>query len=185
MWRLELLDHLPDEVLDMGHLALNVFDLWFFYVCLILHFFDFFDQIFSCLVLFSFTFSWESHVELDLYWNLLVLFFNHVYVGIQHVNVVVKWVVLLFGLNKSGNNFLDTADTSRLFNLFECIFYDLNISCVHFHQTALLLIVCNPTVKSGLKKSCWVWKFHCTCGVSLFTWTFSTGLVKFIIISFL
>jgi hypothetical protein len=92
-------------------------------------------------------------MALNLLFNVLVLLLNHVNVRIEHIDVVIKRIVLLFCLDESRYNFFNTGNTSLFLNLFKSILNDLHVSNVHVHKVLLFKVVCLPAGKTGLKES--------------------------------
>lgn len=137
--------------LYLAHLCLNILNLGVLRGVAGVVFLDLCDKFLAGNVLVSITHSLQHEMVLNFLANLLVLLLDHVDVGVQHVNVVVKRVVLLFGLNKSRYDFLDRTDTSGLFNLAEGVHDDLDVTGVHVHKCTLFLVVGLPALETGLQ----------------------------------
>lgn len=139
---LELINHTPDMGLDFKHLFLDVLNLAFFSSDLVFHISHLFGK-----VLFDLSFVLVVHLEkllmtLDLGFDVFVLFFNHIDFTVKHIDIIEERNVLLLSFDESGDNFLDRADSSRLFNLLKCILDDLYVSDIHIHEVLFLLVVC-------------------------------------------
>jgi len=92
---------------------------------------------------------------------------------------------LFFSFDECRNNFLHAADSSSFFDLLECVFDNLHVSCVHFHKRTLLFVVSNPTVKSWFQKSGWVRELYLIRNFSFLSDTLRSSLVEIVVVTLL
>jgi len=85
---------------------------------------------------------------LNLVLNLFIGLFELVELSIEHIDVILQAVILLFGLDKSGNDFLNIRNTRGLLDLVKGVFNDLHVTQVLVHQFSFLLIGLNDLVES-------------------------------------
>jgi len=160
-------------VLNLDHLLLDVANLSFFSLVLLGHIVDFLLEVGTGSGLFGVGHFAELLVSFDFLLNVLVLLLNHVDVGVEHVHVVVKGVVLFLSLDESSDDFLNRRDAGLFFNLLKSVFNNLDIADVHVHQVLLLKVVSLPASKSGLKQSGGVRKLS---GLELLSFVLSGAL---------
>lgn len=87
---------------------------------------------------------------LDLLLNLLVALFKLVILGVEHINIVLKTIILLFSLDESGDNLLDVGDTGGLLDLVESVLDDLHVSEILVHKLSLLFVGLDNLIESPL-----------------------------------
>jgi hypothetical protein len=111
--------------------------------------------------------------------------FDGIDVGVEQVNVVEKRVVLFFGLNEGRHDFLNAGNAGSFLNLGEGVLDNFDVTGIHIHQGALLLVVSLPTGKTGLQEGDGVSELSSVSGFFSGVETFSLSLVKLTIVSFL
>ena len=95
-------------------------------------------------------------MSLDFRFNIFILLFNHINFRIEHVDVVVKRVILFFSFNKGCNDFLSGWNSSLLFDLRKSVFDNIYISNIHIHQIFLFFIIASPFLESKFQESDWI-----------------------------
>jgi len=98
-------------------------------------------------------------VSLDFHLDVFILVFDGINLRVKSVNVVVKSVVLVVGLDESGDDFISGGDTGLLFNLVESIFDNAYVSNVNIHKILLLLIFADMFGESHFHDLDWVREF--------------------------
>ena len=114
-------------VFNCHELVLNLWDLILFLFHSSIVFLNFFfkflpDDFF--LVFIHFT---KFFMSLNISFNGTVLFLNHINLRIKDVDVVIKWIVLLFSFDEGSYNFFSRTDTCLLFYLIKSMLDDLYI----------------------------------------------------------
>lgn len=151
--------HVLDHILNCSKLIFNIFDLIFFLII-----FNFLFQFLSNFFFIFFSVFTDFLMSLDFQFNIFILLFNHINFRIEHVNVVIEWVILFFSFNKSCNDFLCGWNSCLLFYLRKSVFNNVNISYVHIHQVLFFFVVVCPFLKSKFQKSNWIREFSsCDC----------------------
>ena len=150
---LKLFNHALNVVLDLVHLSLNIADMSFFSGVFVPNLVNLLLKVCFGICFLGIRHGGQLFVALNFLLNGFVLLLDQVDVGVEHVDVVVKGVVLLFSLDKGGYDFLNGRDTGLFLDLFKGVFDNFNISDVHIHKVLLLLVVCLPLGKTGFEKS--------------------------------
>ena len=90
-------------------------------------------------------------MALDVAGNDLILLIDGIDLGIEHVDIVVEGVVLLFGLDEGGHDLLNILDARRLSNLVERVLDHLHVPHVHVAELFLLAVILGPAVEPQFK----------------------------------
>jgi hypothetical protein len=87
---------------------------------------------------------------LDLIFNFFIAFLELIELCIEHINVILKTVVLLFSFDESCNDFLNVGDSGGLLDLVESILNDFNVSQVLVHELSLFFVGLDNLIQSSL-----------------------------------
>ena len=152
---------------DVRHLSFNLLNLSFFIISIWNIIFNILTKSVSALFLLDISHFSEFFVSLDFHLNVFVLVLNGIDFRVQGVNVVVESVILVIGLNESGNNFISGGNTGLLFDLVEGVLDNAYVSNVNIHKIFLLLVFADMLGESHFHDFDWVREFSGGAGVFL------------------
>ena len=106
--------------------------------------------------------------SLDLFLDVSIRFFKGISLSIEHVDIIVQWMVLFFSFDKSSDNLLDIWNAGSFFDLLESILDNFYIPHVLVHQSLLLFVGCDYLTQPQLENGngvAEIWSFSFVLGL--------------------
>ena len=104
---LEVLNHVPNVVLNGHKLSLDILDLVILFLSKCVTLLNLLGKFVAHILLFFFGKLTQFLVPLDFLFDLLVLLLNHIDFGVDLVHVVIEGIILLISLDEGCHDFLD------------------------------------------------------------------------------